>query len=1222
VSRYIISTLTGLSLCCLLAAQTLPYQDRSLTSEQRADDLLGRLSLEQKTMLMMNDSKAIPEFGINEYGWWNEALHGAARAGLATVFPQAIGMAASWDDALLRDVFDVASTEQRIKYIQYRRDGGQAKYHGLTVWTPNINIFRDPRWGRGQETYGEDPFLTARMGWAVVTGLQGDKKDGYDKLHACLKHFAVHSGPEPSRHKFNVEGISMRDLRETYLYAFEQLVKTTDVREVMCAYQRLDGQPCCGNDQLLNYFLREKWGYKGLVVSDCGAIDDFWQQGRHETYPGDPTTAVARAVITGTDLECGRSYTHLVNAVKEGKISEDQINTSLKRLLVARFDLGEMDYEAGVAWDKIPEDLLACEDHHLLALKMARETMVLLQNDGTLPLSKSGKYFVTGPNAANDVAVLGNYNGTPRHSVSALEGIENKLGKENLAASTAEADVIIYVGGISPQLEGEQMRVNKEGFEGGDRTTIELPKEQREEIASLAASGKKVVMVNMSGSAIALVPESGICSAILQAWYGGECAGEAIADVLFGDYNPSGKLPVTFYRSDADLPDFNDYNMKGRTYRYFDGEVLWPFGHGLSYTTFKYGLATLEGEILTVPVTNTGTRGGDEVVQVYLRKDGDTEGPRMSLKGFKRVNIPAGQTVKVEIVLDDDAYKIYNTSSGEFELTDGEYTIFYGGSSDAGSLKELHVKSYDFTVHLLGDSTMAPKNFDKGDLERGWGMYFPNFLKDNVRVINYARNGRSAKSIIAEGRWDRVVRNLKAGDYLFVQLGHNDEKIDKEDKNRYAWGGFSDNLRMFVRTALDKGVHPVLLSPVARRHFNADGRITRTHEQYPAAIEAVAKEFGIPYIDMDKATTEWLESVGDEASKPYFMWLDPNVNPVYPAGRQDNTHSVARGAHKNASIVCDSLRVKVPELAAFLLERPYDLVVAKDGSGDFLTVQEAVNAAPDYSHGEPFIILVKQGVYEEAVTIPANKKYLTIRGESAATTVISWKKAAATPLPYGRGTYGTSGSASVYVHGAYVTLEDLTIENSAGPKAGQAVALFTNGNHFTARRCRLIGNQDTLYTFGKYDEDGDFCRCSFFDCYIEGTTDFIFGSSICWFENCDIHSKANSYVTAASTLKGMPFGYVFKNCRLSAAPQAEKVYLGRPWRPYAQVVFIGCEFGAHIRPEGWHNWGNPANEKTAFYAEYACSGKGSELSGRVKWSHVLKEKEAAKYTYENVIGKQ
>ncbi len=581
--------------CTLSMAQTYPYQDMNLDVEQRVEDLLGRLSLEQKVSLMMNESVGIPEFDIHEYNWWNEALHGAARAGVATVFPQAIAMAASWDDLLLEKVFDIASTEQRIKFNQYRRVGGNAKYHGLTVWTPNINIFRDPRWGRGQETYGEDPYLTARMGYAVVTGLQGEQSGGYDKLHACLKHYAVHSGPEPLRHSFDIQNLPLQDLVETYLYAFERLVKTTDVQEVMCAYNRYDGEPCCGSDQLLNYYLREKWGYEGIVVSDCGAISDFHRPNHHETFLNDPTAAVANAVRTGTDLECGSDYNHLIQAVEEGKITEADIDVSLRRLLKDRFELGEMDWGKGVPWDALSDKLLACDEHRAVAFEMARETMTLLQNkDNVLPLRTDRKYFVTGPNADNVLAPLGNYNGTPVHTVSALEGITKRIGAANVVSSAGDADIIIYVGGISPQLEGEEMKVNKEGFNGGDRTTIELPKEQRAEIAALAQSGKDVVMVNMSGSAIALEPESQVCAAILQAWYGGEAAGQAIAEVLFGDYNPAGRLPVTFYRSDNDLPDFNNYEMANRTYRYFEGNPLWSFGYGLSYTTFKYGKAKIQ----------------------------------------------------------------------------------------------------------------------------------------------------------------------------------------------------------------------------------------------------------------------------------------------------------------------------------------------------------------------------------------------------------------------------------------------------------------------------------------------------------------------------------------------------------------------------------------------------------------------------------------------------
>ena len=669
------------------------YKDSSLPAETRAEDLLGRLSLEQKVSLMMNTSPAIPELGIREYNWWSEALHGCARAGIATVFPQAIAMASSWDDALLKEVFTVAGDEQRIKFKQARAAGNVTRYHGLTVWTPNINIFRDPRWGRGQETYGEDPYLTTRMGYAAVTGLQGESDGRYDKLHACLKHYAVHSGPEGTRHSFDVS-VSYRDFIETYLYAFERLVKTTDVQEVMCAYQRLDGKPCCGNDQLLTQLLRGKWGYRGMVVSDCGAINDFYREGGHRTFPDDPVSATANAVRTGTDVECGSSYKHLVEAVNEGKISEAEIDVSVRRLLTARFRLGEMDPDGQVSWNSISEDRLACAESRALALKMARESMVLLQNDGILPLGKSGiKYAVIGPNAADSVVLNGNYNGTPVSSVTAIEGIRAKVGAASVTTSAAEADIVIYVGGIHPDNEGEEKKYNNvEGFDKGDRTTIELPAAQRSEIAALRAAGKKVVLVNMSGSAVAMEPETANCSAILQAWYPGEAGGTAIADVLFGDYNPAGRLPVTFYRSDADLPDFNDYDMTGRTYRYFEGSPLFAFGHGLSYTTFKYGRARVRDGALTVKVSNTGRMDGDEVVQLYVSKSEDTDGPKMALRGFRRVHIPAGTSVEVSIPLDDEVFKTYNSATGEMEATSGHFTLHYGPSSDQSRLKSIKIK--------------------------------------------------------------------------------------------------------------------------------------------------------------------------------------------------------------------------------------------------------------------------------------------------------------------------------------------------------------------------------------------------------------------------------------------------------------------------------------------------------------------------------------------------
>ena len=696
MKKLILIVLSAGCLLCLPAGvraqELLPYQNPKLSPAERAEDLLGRLDIDQKSKLMTNYSFAIPELGIRAYNWWNEALHGAARAGLATSFPQAIGMAASWDVDLLQEVFDIASTEQRIIFVKGRKNNLDPHYHGLTVWTPNINIFRDPRWGRGQETYGEDPYLTSRMGYAVVKGLQGPDDQPYDKLHACLKHYAVHSGPEGIRHQFDAKDISWRDLAETYLYAFGEIISRIDVQEVMCAYNRFEGDPCCGSDQLLIQFLRGKFGYKGLVVSDCGAIDDFWREGRHGTYLGEPTTAVARAVRTGTDLECGSSYRHLLDAVKEGKLSEADIDVSVRRLLLARFRLGEMDPDESVSWNRIDEALLACDSHRTKALQMARESLVLLQNKGgILPLRKDIKVAVLGPNAADSVAMWGNYNGFPVRTVTALEGITAKVGAGNVTSPDA-ADVIIYVGGITPRMEGEQMRNSPEGFDRGDRTTIELPRAQRAEVDSLRKAGKRIVFVNFSGSAMGLLPETENCEAILQAWYPGEAGGTAIADVLFGDCNPSGRLPVTFYRSDDDLPAFEDYDMAGHTYRYFKGTPLFYFGHGLSYSTFKYGRARVRGGELVVRVRNRGKMAGDEVVQVYMSKREDTDGPQMALRAFRRVHIPAGKSVLVRIPLDDNFFATYDEASGELRATPGHFTLHYGHSADPATLRQRNIR--------------------------------------------------------------------------------------------------------------------------------------------------------------------------------------------------------------------------------------------------------------------------------------------------------------------------------------------------------------------------------------------------------------------------------------------------------------------------------------------------------------------------------------------------
>ncbi len=480
----------SLSLAATAFSQGMPYTDTALSAAERADDLLHRLSLDEKISLMMDVSPAVPRLGIKPYNWWNEALHGVARAGNATMFPQAIGMAATFDCEAVESAFGVVSDEARAKFHDARRNGNYDRYYGLTFWTPNVNIFRDPRWGRGQETYGEDPYLTSRMGVAVVNGLQGTSDGVYNKSHACAKHFAVHSGPEWNRHSFNVENIAPRDLWETYLPSFEALVKEAGVKEVMCAYNRFEGTPCCGSNRLLVQILRDEWGYDGIVVSDCGAISNFYVKGRHETHPT-AGAASADAVITGTDLECGDSYRSLGEAVSKGLITEEQIDKSVFRLLKARFELGEMDDDSIVAWSRISMDTVCSPKHRALSLDMARKSMTLLQNNGILPLAKSGKKIaVMGPNANDSIMQWGNYNGTPVHTVTILEGIRNKIGDvpyekgcdhttqttdvetyQKIAAEAVskvqDADIVIFVGGISPALEGEEMSVDYPGFRGG-----------------------------------------------------------------------------------------------------------------------------------------------------------------------------------------------------------------------------------------------------------------------------------------------------------------------------------------------------------------------------------------------------------------------------------------------------------------------------------------------------------------------------------------------------------------------------------------------------------------------------------------------------------------------------------------------------------------------------------------------------------------------------------
>ena len=694
-------------------AQMLPYQDATLSAGQRADDLLSRLKIDEKVSLMMNNSPAIERLGVPEFNWWNEALHGIGRNGVATVFPITMAMAASWDDVLLHKVFTAVSDEARVKALQAKRSGEIKRYQSLSFWTPNINIFRDPRWGRGQETYGEDPYLTSRMGLAVVRGLQGVGYNGedlgispYRKLLACAKHFAVHSGPEWNRHTFNIEELPERDLWETYLPAFKTLVQQGKVAEVMCAYQRVDGQPCCAHTRYEQQILRKEWGFDGLVTSDCGAIRDFLPE-RHNVAR-DGAEASAKAVLTGTDVECGSTYKNLPEAVKRGDISESDIDKSLRRLLVARFELGDFDDDSLVAWTKIPEDVVACKEHKQLALDMARKSIVLLKNDDILPLRKGHDIVVVGANATDSVMMWGNYSGFPSHTVTAMEGIKrfapnakfiggcgltrNETTADSLLQKIGNTETVIFIGGISPKLEGEEMKVSEEGFKGGDRTSIELPQAQRDMLNALKRAGKNVVFVNCSGSAMALVPEQKSCAAIIQAWYGGEQGGEALAEVLFGQYNPSGKLPVTFYKSTDDLPDFLDYTMKNRTYRYFTGKELYPFGYGLSYTTFYISKPKYEDGNLQVSVKNTGKVSGTETLQVYVRNTADKEGPLKTLRGYKQVTLTPGEQQMVSIDLPRESFEGWDVQTNTMRVVPGEYEVMVGNSSSDESLKRIKVE--------------------------------------------------------------------------------------------------------------------------------------------------------------------------------------------------------------------------------------------------------------------------------------------------------------------------------------------------------------------------------------------------------------------------------------------------------------------------------------------------------------------------------------------------
>lgn len=700
-----------------MAQGQYPFRNPELSIDQRVDDLVSRLTLEEKVKQMLNNTPSIERLGIPAYNWWNECLHGVGRSEYkVTVFPQAIGMAASWDDVLLKQVASSIAEEGRAIYNDAQRKKNYSQYHALTYWTPNINIFRDPRWGRGQETYGEDPFLTGKMGKAFVLGLQGDNPY-YLKASACAKHYAVHSGPESLRHIFNAD-VTTYDLWDTYLPAFRDLVVDAKVSGVMCAYNAFQGQPCCGNDLLMQAILRDKWQFKGYVTSDCGAIDDFYRH--HKTHPN-AESAAADAVFHGTDLDCGQeAYMALIKAVREGIITERQVDVSLKRLFSIRFRLGLFDPLDKVPYSNIPISVLECARHQELAKRMAQESIVLLKNrKRLLPLSKDKfkKIVVMGPNANNKDALLGNYNGVPTRMLTPLQAIRERVGDEaevlfvkgpdhvdvatdemlqQWVAQVKGADIVIFIGGISPQLEGEEMLVSKDGFSGGDRTTIALPVVQTEMMKALAVERIPTVFVMMTSSALAIPWEANHVPAILNAWYGGQYGGEAIADVLFGDYNPSGKLPVTFYAKDSDLPDFNSYDMAGRTYRYFQGKALYPFGYGLSYTDFAYSSLQIprkcnqtDKEIkVEVTVKNKGKLAGEEVVQLYISHPGQKVlVPLASLKGFQRVHLKAGESKKLVFLLSDRDLACVD-ENGHLTMLPGDISIFIGGSSPVPTLTD------------------------------------------------------------------------------------------------------------------------------------------------------------------------------------------------------------------------------------------------------------------------------------------------------------------------------------------------------------------------------------------------------------------------------------------------------------------------------------------------------------------------------------------------------
>ena len=697
---------------------------------RRATELVGKMTLEEKAEQLKYDAPAIPRLNVPAYNWWNEGLHGVARAGVATVFPQAIGTAAAFDTDLVGRIADVIATEGRAKYNAYSREGDRDIYKGLTFWSPNVNIFRDPRWGRGHETYGEDPYLTGELGKAFVEGLQGDGE--YLKAAACAKHFAVHSGPEAVRHQFDAKA-SAKDMRETYLPAFEKLVKYADVEAVMGAYNRTNGEPCCGSKTLMVDILRGEWGFEGHFVSDCWAIRDF-----HTSHMVTDTVeeSAAMALKAGCDVNCGNTYLHMMKAYQQGLVTEEDITTACIRLFTTRFLLGLFDE---TEYDQIGYDKIECREHLALADRATAESVVLLKNNGILPLKKEGlkAVGVIGPNANSRAALIGNYHGTSSRYITVLEGIQDYCGDdirvyysegchlfqdrvENLGlrqdriseavAVAKNSDVVILCLGLDETLEGEEGDTGN-SYASGDKVDLLLPQVQRELLEAVVATGKPVILLNMTGSAMDLRYAHENCAAVVQTWYPGARGGRVIAKLLWGEISPSGKLPVTFYRDTEELPDFEDYSMKGRTYRYFEGEVLYPFGYGLTYGAADITKVTVNGKpagdetaidgddiAIEAVVANTGAAAIEEVVQVYVKAESADATPNAKLCGFARVAVAPGETKKVAVPIDKDALTVIN-EAGEKVSGGSRYVFSVGfGQADARTEELSGKKAVVFTV--------------------------------------------------------------------------------------------------------------------------------------------------------------------------------------------------------------------------------------------------------------------------------------------------------------------------------------------------------------------------------------------------------------------------------------------------------------------------------------------------------------------------------------------